>query len=474
MQMKLKVFNLLFWTVFTAGAWGQGAPVGVAVAARGAVTAADDAGTVRLLGPQSPVHAGEVITTGRKSFAILELEDGTRMTLRPETVFEVEDYATEPHVESAVVRLFKGGLRAVTGFISKRDPDAFKVRTSVATIGIRGTEFDARLCAEDCGAEAQKRADVRSAAPARAVVARVALVRGRASGIAADGGERALVVGSPLHAGDTVRTGRDAIAVLAFRDRGRVTVSPDSALRVDEYRFDNDEPAGGSAVMSLLRGGLRAVTGLIGRNRPESYRIRTAVATIGIRGTGFDLACVGACAAEAGLAGLDTAPLAPLRRLLGLLVAEARAAVEGGLYASVWQGSIVFLLDSGALVVEEGKVAYFDGSDLTFLPSLPVTIEGPRPDEVEVDPGLDFDAEAADAVPPGLYVACYEGHCDVEGLHLGDGEAARVSEDGSTRVRLEIIPPFQFADPWLDEGALQLYDELLRDVGDGEFECTIL
>lgn len=473
MQVKWNLSWVLPVALFALAAWAEGAPVGIAVAARGAVTAEDAAGTVRVLGPQSPVHVGEVITTGKKSFAILALEDGTRLTLRPETVFEVQDYGTEPQRESAAMRLFKGGLRAVTGFISKRDPEAFKVRTSVATIGIRGTGFDARLCAEDCAVEAQKRADRRSEAPARAVVARVALLRGQASGIAADGTRRALSVGSPLHTGDTVRTASGSVAVLAFRDEGRVTVSPDSALRVDEYRFERDQPDGGSAVLSLLRGGLRAVTGLIGRTRPESYRVRTAVATIGIRGTGFDLACVGECASEEGLAGLDTAPLAPLRRLLGMVIAEARAAVEGGLYASVWQGSIVFLLETGALVVEEGKVAFFDGTELTFLPSLPVTIEGPRPDEVDVGPGVGFDAEAGDEASPGLYVACYEGHCDVDGLHLGEGESARVSEDGSMRVRLAIIPPFQFADPWLDEGALELYDELLRDVGDGDFECTI-
>ena len=49
------------------------------------------------------------------------------------------------NAEEGLMTLFKGGLRAVTGFMSKRNPNAMRLRTAVATIGIRGTEYLIKL-----------------------------------------------------------------------------------------------------------------------------------------------------------------------------------------------------------------------------------------------------------------------------------------------------------------------------------------
>src|SRR5690606_19192386 len=51
---------------------------------------------------------------------------------------------------NALFRLLKGGFRAVTGLIGKENRDNYRVRTPVATIGIRGTDFEARFCQGDC------------------------------------------------------------------------------------------------------------------------------------------------------------------------------------------------------------------------------------------------------------------------------------------------------------------------------------
>ena len=84
-----------------------------------------------------------------------------------------------------------------------------------------------------------------------------------------------------------------------------------------------------------------------------------------------------------------------------------------------------------------------------------------------------FDAEPLPSVPEGLFVSCYAGDCDVDGVSLGAGEAAHVSADGSVKVRLALIPPFQADDPWLDDVSLNLYNELTHDIGDGTFECRV-
>ena len=252
--------------------------VGKAALVRGAVTAHPEGGTARILGPGSEVFPGDVVSTGTRSVGVLEMVDGTRMALRPGTVFKVEEYETEPQRESSIMRLFRGGLRAITGFISKRNRDAFKVRTATATIGIRGTTFDVRVCEGDCQQEAE------ASAP---VAGRLALARGQVV-LASEGGvERPVRAGARVREGETVRTGVRAFAILLLEDGTRVSVDQDSEFRVDRMRHRPDEPSTGEAILSFLRGGLRVLTGAIARGSPDRYKIRTPVATIGIRGTVF-------------------------------------------------------------------------------------------------------------------------------------------------------------------------------------------
>src|SRR5690606_4009821 len=112
-----------------------------------------------------------------RSFAVIRLQDGSRFTLRPNTQFVVEELtANRNSSANAVLQLFKGGVRAITGFISKFNKNGYQLKTPVATIGIRGTEFDARLCEGDCGSEQSA-----EAAPATLTSARLAFARGQLS-----------------------------------------------------------------------------------------------------------------------------------------------------------------------------------------------------------------------------------------------------------------------------------------------------
>jgi len=58
-------------------------------------------------------------------------------------------------------------------------------------------------------------------------------------------------------------------------------------MRLDQFKFSEDKPQEDSFIYGLLRGGLRAVTGLLGRRSKEAYELKTATATVGIRGTTF-------------------------------------------------------------------------------------------------------------------------------------------------------------------------------------------
>lgn len=122
-----------------------------------------------------------------------------------------------------------------------------------------------------------------------AEAARVTFARGPVAAVSADGTSRAVERGTEVNPGDTIRTGTGR-AQLRFTDGAFVSLKPDTDFRVDEYRFEGGRGTGEErGFFSLLRGGLRTITGLIGRARKASYRMRTPVATIGIRGTGYNL-----------------------------------------------------------------------------------------------------------------------------------------------------------------------------------------
>src|SRR5690606_37304570 len=127
-------------------------PAGEIEYARGAATAQYGQQPPRLIGEGQGFNTGDVLSTSSKSFAVIKLNDGSRLTLRPGTQFIVEDInAVQNRNANAVLRLFKGGVRAVTGFIGKSNRNGYKLHTPVATLGIRGTEFDARICEQqDC------------------------------------------------------------------------------------------------------------------------------------------------------------------------------------------------------------------------------------------------------------------------------------------------------------------------------------
>jgi len=103
-----------------------------------------------------------------------------------------------------------------------------------------------------------------------------------------DGQVRLLSEKSEVKVGDVLSTERDSYALLRFSDGGQVTLRPNSQVRIDTYQYNENLPTRDSFAMSLLKGGLRSLTGLIGkRGNQNAYRMSTATATIGIRGTTF-------------------------------------------------------------------------------------------------------------------------------------------------------------------------------------------
>ena len=89
------------------------------------------------------ILVGDHIVTGHNSRVVVEMTDGSVLTLGADTEFAINDYHySKPAKQgSASLELVRGVFRAVTGAIGKLRERDFKVKTSVGTIGIRGTDF---------------------------------------------------------------------------------------------------------------------------------------------------------------------------------------------------------------------------------------------------------------------------------------------------------------------------------------------
>ena len=397
-------------------------------------------GTIKVLGPKSEVMAGDMLITAKDSYAQVKMDDGAQMTLRPNSNLRIEAFQFSqdaPQADNAIFRLLKGGFRTVTGLIGKRgNADAYKVRAATATIGIRGTDFSSRLCAtRDCKDDDEAKAthEIKPQVTQSQVVGRVMLVQGELSAKEEDGKVRKLALGGPVYEGDALTTGKKSYAVVAFRDEGRISLQESTVFLVEKFKYDR-AAAQENAVLRLLKGGVRVVTGLIGRINHDNYQFKVASATIGIRGTGFDAWCNGPCAS-----GADN-PGATLDNPLD------------GAGVFVWAGEVVFVTPGASFIVaiqQAAIIARDTGKPLRIIAIPPSILDNHtlRPDSIQLDMEKLFGTES-NAGDPGLYVTVHDGNVIlVQGnnvLDLGRGETGFTNQD--VLARLATMPAFMGTD----------------------------
>lgn len=272
--------------------------VGQIRAITGLISLKNAEGKIRFASTGSKLYVGDVVNTEKKSTAVLEFVDTTQIALRPETRFVVQNYSfkpDEPVADKADFKLVKGGLRTLTGLIGKRgDKDAFKMQSETATIGVRGTDFTARICqAGNCKGivRAEQAPATQTNATTADVAGRVSQLSGSMSAVSPKGDSRPLQRGSPVFSGDVVKVAEGGFGVLNMADNERLTLPGGSDLEVSAYRYSPTSPQTSVAAYRLLKGAVRTVTGAIGKAEPQNVKFSAATATVGIRGTAFDLSC---------------------------------------------------------------------------------------------------------------------------------------------------------------------------------------
>jgi hypothetical protein len=121
---------------------------------------------------------------------------------------------------------------------------------------------------------------------AQAAAGRVEFAIGGVTATTAGGESRALSKGAEINSGDTIKT-TDGRVQVRFTDGGYMSLQPNTEFVVESYNYDGKQDGSERGFFRLVEGGLRAITGIVGRTNRHAYRVATPVATIGIRGSEY-------------------------------------------------------------------------------------------------------------------------------------------------------------------------------------------
>jgi len=132
----------------------------------------------------------------------------------------------------------------------------------------------------------------------------------------------------PVQAGDTLTVRAQSKVQLQFDDDSLYSVPGAAVLRVDAFEFPKQGP--GKAVYTLVDGGLRAITGRIGKNAQDVYELHSDLATITVKGSAYTaVRCRKSCAGAA-----------------------------PGLYVRAEKGLITLTNGAGTLTLRPGEIGY--------------------------------------------------------------------------------------------------------------------
>ena len=180
MRSHFSVFGLAFALAALApvSAFAQATQAGSIGLLNGQAQATGLNTPAHALAKGDPVYGGDIVETRASSYALVRFTDQGSVLLRPNSKFQVEKYqysaaapapapalaapaqrealaplqaagaATQP--DSSFFRLLKGGLRAVSGLVAHADYSHYLMSTPVATMGIRGTDYEIAMCEDSC------------------------------------------------------------------------------------------------------------------------------------------------------------------------------------------------------------------------------------------------------------------------------------------------------------------------------------
>ncbi|MDT8281466.1 MAG: FecR domain-containing protein [Gammaproteobacteria bacterium] len=126
--------------------------VGLVDEVSGSVVAVDKSKVSRKLEAGSSVYLGDKVITGESGSVRLKMIDDAVLDLGCFSIMVIEKYALNTTNRSSIINLLQGSLNKVTGKIGKLADDIYELKTPVASVGVRGTEYALRVFqSKGCG-----------------------------------------------------------------------------------------------------------------------------------------------------------------------------------------------------------------------------------------------------------------------------------------------------------------------------------
>lgn len=98
-----------------------------------------------------PVQAGDTLTVAPQSKVQLQFDDDSLFTVPGAAVLRLDTFdLPKAGPGKAVYTLVDGGLRTITGRISKNAQDVYELHTDLATITVKGSAYAAVRCRKPC------------------------------------------------------------------------------------------------------------------------------------------------------------------------------------------------------------------------------------------------------------------------------------------------------------------------------------
>lgn len=110
------------------------------------------------------------------------------------------------------------------------------------------------------------------------IAGRVSFVEGQAS-VINNSSKRSVFKGDIIHTGEQIETLRDTTVQIRMIDDSIIALHPESLFEITQYKFNKNQLESSDAILTLMRGQLRIISGIIGKSQ-DSYHLATPVGTL--------------------------------------------------------------------------------------------------------------------------------------------------------------------------------------------------
>jgi hypothetical protein len=108
---------------------------------------------IKPISSASVLQSGDTLKTGQGGKVQWAMADESVFLMTENSAIRLDEFSYDsktPAAGKSRFSLLKGAVRGLSGLIAKANPANFKLETPVATMGVRGTDFIAVICNNDC------------------------------------------------------------------------------------------------------------------------------------------------------------------------------------------------------------------------------------------------------------------------------------------------------------------------------------